>query len=87
MTRKLTIGLISLCLLALVACSVNRQPPIPIVQTVNPVCPAVPECDWPLIVYAINNDLVTDLIAGQAAFQQCKAARDTAVACINRYRE
>ena len=56
-------------LLMLAACT--AAPP-----AAAPVCPAVPEC------LRRQTDLVRALVAERAAFDQCKAARDTLAACL-----
>lgn len=55
-------------LLMLAACT--AAPP-----AAAPVCPAVPEC------LRRQTDIRT-LVAERAAFDQCKAARDTLAACL-----
>lgn len=62
-------------LLMLAACAAAPQP-------APAACPAVPECLRAQTDIRTHADLVRALVAERAAFDQCKAARDTLAACL-----
>lgn len=72
--------------MALAGCSLTKAKP-PEVVAIKPDCPVVPACVWPQLNLFTNGDLVAALIDGEAAFLQCKAAKDTLEACIKSYRD
>lgn len=67
-------------LLMLAACT--AAPPAAAPPAAAPVCPAVPECLRRQTDIRTHADLVRALVAERAAFDQCKAARDTLAACL-----
>ena len=63
--------------LLLAACT-----PKTVVRYLPSSCPAVPECLRHQTDIRTHADLVRALVAERAAFDQCKAARDTLAACL-----
>lgn len=74
------IGLFSLCLAALAACSSKPGPVVTVYQ--RPACPPVPTCEYQRPMIKTNGDLLLGLMGAEAAIAQCQIANQTLNACL-----
>lgn len=82
MTKPQKIGAISLCLLALTACSTSPKPNTEIVYR-RLECPKPPACDDRQNQISSNADLVSELLRTRANLAVCKIRGDTLQTCID----
>ncbi|MFM2480137.1 Rz1-like lysis system protein LysC [Celerinatantimonas sp. YJH-8] len=77
-TPNLNIGLTSLCLLQLAACSF--EPPVtPAPIVVMHAAPSVAPCERPSPAIKTNGDLLKAYLASQSALRQCAAKVDAII--------